>query len=259
MIDLFAADLQRILWRPFTRALGVAVVIAIAVTGVIVFFKTGGGHSFDAVTGLPAGIGSATVLLTAAGFVLGATLIGADYASRALTTLFSWEPRRFRVLAARAAACAVVAACATLVALALLCVVLLPAALAHGRGGAPTGGWYVSMIGLAFRCALLAAAASAMGVSCAAIGRSTPAALAIIAVYWIAVERTAIGIGPWLSRWLFLALARSWVAADFSPNGASPGGRGAGHGLLTSGLLLLAVVLALHALATWMLSRRDIA
>ena len=38
--------------------------------------------------------------------------------------------------------------------------------------------------------------------------------LAIVAVYWIAVERTALGIGQWLSRWLFIALAQSWVAAD---------------------------------------------
>jgi hypothetical protein len=259
MIDLFAADLHRILWRPFTRALGLAVVIAVGVAGVIVFFRSGGRHPFSAVTGLPAGFGSAAFLLAFAGFVLGATLIGADYASRALATLFTWEPRRFRVLAARAAACAAVTACASLAALALLCVALLPAALAHGSGASPTGSWYVSMAGLGVRCALLAAAASAIGVSCAAIGRSTPAALAIIAVYWIAVERTAIGVGTGLSRWLFIALARSWVAADFRPSVTSPGGQGAGHGLVTSGLLLLAAVVALHALATWMLARRDIA
>ena len=191
MIELFAADLHRILWRPFTRALGVVVVIAIAITGVTVFFQSGGRHPFDTLTGLPAGFGSAAILLTLAGFVLGATLFGADYASRALATLLTWEPRRPRVLAARAAACAAVTACASLAALALLCVALLPAALAHGGGAVPTGGWYLSMAGLALRCALLAAAASAIGVSCAAIGRSTAAALAIIAVYWIAVERTA--------------------------------------------------------------------
>ena len=186
-------------------------------SGVVVFFKSGGRHPFDAVTGLPAGFGSAAVLLTLVGFVLGATLVGADYASRALTTLFTWEPRRSRVLAARAAACATVAGCASLAALALLCLVLLPAAIAHGSGPALTGSWYVSMAGLALRCALLAAATSAIGVSCAAIGRSTPAALAIIVVYWIAVERTAIGIGTWLSRWLFVALARSWVAGGPLP------------------------------------------
>jgi hypothetical protein len=258
MIDLFAADLHRILWRPFTRALGVVVVIAIAITGVTVFVKSGSRHPFNTLTGLPAALGSAAILLTLAGFVLGATLFGADYASRALTTLLTWEPRRPRVLAARAASCAAVTACASVAALALLCVALLPAALAHGSSAVLTGGWYLSTAGLALRCALLAAAASAIGVSCAAIGRGTPAALAIIAVYWIAVERTALGIGQWLSRWLFVALAGSWVAAGPRSSGAPPGSQGAGHAIVTSGLLLLAAVLALHALATWMLTQRDI-
>jgi len=164
----------------------------------------------------------ATILLTLAGFVLGATLLGADYASRSLTMLLTWESRRPRVLGARAAACAAATACLALVALALLCVALLPAALAHGDGAALTGGWYLSMVGLALRCALLAAAAAAIGVSRAAIGRSTAAALAIIAIYWIAVERTALGIGQWLSRWLFVALAQSWVAAGPGSSGTSP-------------------------------------
>ena len=258
MIDLFAADLHRILWRPFTRALGVVVVIAIAITGVTVFVKSGGRHPFNTFTELPAALGSAAILLTLAGFVLGATLFGADYVSRALTTLLTWEPRRSRVLGARAASCAAVTACASLAALALLCVALLPAALAHGSGASPTGSWSLSMAGLALRCALLAAAVSAIGVSCAAIGRSTPAALAIIAVYWIAAERTALGIGQWLSRWLLVALAQSWVAAGPRSSATSRGGQGTGHAIATAGLLLLAAVLALHALATWMLTRRDI-
>jgi hypothetical protein len=259
MIELFAADMHRILWRPFTRALGIVVVIAVAITGLTVFVKSGGAHPFDTLTGLPAGLRGATILLTLAGFVLGATLLGADYASRALTTLLTWESRRPRVLAARAAACAAATACAALAALALLCVALLPAALAHGGGADLTGGWYLSMVGLALRCALLAAAAAAIGVSCAAIGRSTAAALAIIALYWIAVERTALGIGQWLSRWLFVALAQSWVATGPDSSATSAGGLGADHRTATAGLLLLVAVLALHALATWMLGRRDIA
>ena len=173
--------------------------------------------------------------------------------------LLTWESRRPRVLGARAAACAAATACLGLVALALLCVALLPAALAHGDGAALTGGWYLSMVGLALRCALLAAAAAAIGVSRAAIGRSTAAALAIIAIYWIAVERTALGIGQWLSRWLFVALAQSWVAAGPGSSGTSPADQGAGHATVTAGLLLLVAVLALHGLAIWVLGRRDVA
>jgi len=253
MIDLFAADLHRILWRPFTRALAAVVLVVIAITGVSVYFQTGGGRPFTTLTALPAGLGDAAALLTLAGFVLGATSLGADYASRALTTLLTWEPRRARVLAARAAACATVAACGSLAALALLCVALVPAAIAHGSGAVPTGTWYLSMAALALRCALLAAAVSAIGVACAALGRGTGAALAIAALYLIAVERTASAVGLWLSRWLFVALAQSWVATD--PSSTVPGG----HAIVTSGLLLLLAVLALLALASWALSRRDIA
>ena len=255
MTELFAADLLRIVWRPFTRALAVVVVIVIAITGVTVFFQSRGAHPFITFTAVPAGLGDAAALLTLAGFVLGATSLGADYASRALTTLLTWEPRRDRVLAARAAAGAAVAACGSLAALALLCLALLPAALAHGGGGAVTGGWYLAMAGLALRGALLAGCAAAIGVSCAAIGGGTGAALAIAALYLIAVERTAPAIGHWLSRWLFVTVARSWVAAGPHPGEAVPGG----HAIVTSGLLLLLAVLALLALASWALSRRDVA
>ena len=258
MIELFAADLQRLLWRPFARALGLAAVILIAVTGVIVFLKSGGTHPFNPLTGLRAASGTAGAALAFAGFVLGASSFGADEASRALTTLLTWEPRRPRVLASRAAACAALTACVSLAVLALLCLALLPAALARGTGAVPTGGWYLSMAGLALRCALLAAVASAIGVSCAAIGRSTLAALAILAVYLIAVERAVFAFEPSVSRWLFLTNAQSWLAIDPRSSVVGPGAQGAGHAIVTAGLLLLAVVLALHALATWMLAHQDI-
>jgi len=254
MSELFVADLQRILWRPFTRALALVVLILVAITGASVFFQSGGEHPFTTLTALPAALGDAAGLLALAGFVSGATFFGADYASRALTTLLTWEPRRSRVLAARAVSCAAVIASGSLAALALLCVALLPAALAHGSGGAPTAAWYLSMAGLALRCALLAAAVSAIGVSCAAIGRSTGAALAIVALYLIGVERTASAIGLWLSRWLLFALARSWVASG-PRSSAAPDG----HTIVTSGLLLLVAVLALFAFASWALSHTDIA
>ncbi len=258
MTDLFAADLQRILRRPFTRALGIAALVTIALAGLIVFFYSGAAHPYP-LTGLRAGVAAAAAPLALAGFIMGAALFGADYSSRALTTLLTWEPRRPRVLAAQAAACAAVAGCAALVVLALLCVALLPAALAHGGGAVPTTGWYLSLFNLALRCALLAAAASAIGVSLAAIGRSTVAALASVALYWIVVEQAARGLWPSLSNWLFLVDAQSWVAASSRSGVALPGGRGSGHTIVTAGLLLLTAVLALHALASWMLSHRDIA
>jgi ABC-2 type transport system permease protein len=259
MRDLLAADMHRLLWRPLFRALGVISMGVIAGVGVIVFVHSGTKHPFNPVTGLRNGLGAATTPLVLAGFILGASLIGADYPSRALTTLLTWEPRRPRVLASRAMACAAVTAAASLAVLALLLLALLPASFAHGTGPAPTATWYVSTAGLAVRCALLAAAVSVIGVSVAAIGRSTAAALAGAAVYILVVERAAIGVVPSLGRWLVITDAISWIAVSRQSTIGAPGGHANGHTVVTAGLLLLAGVVVLLGLATTVLKHRDLA
>jgi len=162
MIDLLASDLHRITSRPVARALGVLSVTLIAIVGVIVFVHSAK-HPFNPPTEFRNALGGAATPLALAGFVLGASLFGADYTSRALTTLLTWEPKRSRVLAAQSATCAAVTAGASLALLALLTLALLPAALAHGTGTSPDTTWYLWATALAFRCALLAGAASAIG------------------------------------------------------------------------------------------------
>lgn len=114
------------------------------------------------------------------------------------------------------------------------------------------------MASLAVRCALLAAAVSVIGMSCAAIGRSTTAALASVGAYLVVVEQPAIAVAPSIARWLFVADAMSWIAATPHPKIAGPGGQASGHAVVTAGLLLLAGVVALHALATTVLKQRDV-
>ena len=257
MIDLLAADVHRVIWRPITRALGVIAIIAIGFAGVVVFFHTAK-HPFHPLTGLRGGLGDAATPLALGGFVLGASLFGADCTSRALVTLLTWEPRRHRVLATRAAACAVVTAVAALAVLAVLIVALLPTVLAHGVGASLTGAWYVSTAGLALRCALLAAAASAVGVSFAAVGGSTAAALAGAGVYALVVEQAAIAVAPSIGRWLLGPDALSWIAVTRHPSFSGRSGPTNGHTVLTAGLLLLAAVAFLQALATTALRHRDI-
>jgi hypothetical protein len=257
MIDLLAADVHRILWRPLTRALGVIAIIVTGFVGVVVFFHTTK-HPFHPPTGLRGGLGDAAAPLALGGFILGASVLGADCTSRALTTLLTWEPRRQRVLTAQATACAVVTAVAALAALAVLTVALLPTALAHGVGPSPTGTWYLSMAALAVRCALLAAAASIVGVSLAAAGGSTGAALAGAAIYGLVIEQGVIATAPSIGRWLLGSDALSWIAVTRHPTIAGPGGQTSGHTVVAAGLLLLAVVVVLHTLATTVLNHRDI-
>jgi ABC-2 type transport system permease protein len=253
MTDLFAADLRRIMWRSMTPVLAVVAVVIIVAVGVIDFQHTAK-HPFDMRTGFPNAFATFTGPLVIAAFIFGASLLGADYASRSLTTLLLWEPRRARLLFSRAATSAAVTFCASLAALALLVLALLPAALAHGTGHSTA---YASVTALAIRSALLAAAACAIGVSCAAIGRSTTAALIGALVYLVVIERALVAVAPDVGRWLLLNDSLSWVAA--SPNASNgPGGVGPGHTIATAGLLLLVGVVGIHALATLVLRRRDI-
>jgi ABC-2 type transport system permease protein len=253
MIDLFAADLRRIWWRPMAVVVAFVVIIFTLAVGVVVFQHTAK-HPFDMRTGLPNAVATFTSPLVLVGFAFGATMLGADYTSRAFTTLLTWEPRRARLLFSRAATCAAVTFCASVAALILLILVLLPAAAAHGTGH---GAAYGSLAALITRSALLAAAACAIGVSCAAIGRSTAVAVIGAVLYLGVVEQLLISQAPDVGRWLLVNASLSWIAA--SPNASNgPGGAGPGHTIATSGLILLVGVVALHALANFILGRRDV-
>jgi hypothetical protein len=73
----------------------------------------------------------------------------------------------------------------------------------------------------------------------------------------VVIERAVVAVAPDVGRWLLLNDSVSWVAA--SPNASNgPGGVGPGHTVATSGVLLLIGVVAIHALATLALRRRDI-
>jgi ABC-type transport system involved in multi-copper enzyme maturation permease subunit len=253
MIDLFAADLCRIMWRSMTRVVAVVAVVIIVAIGVVDFQHTAK-HPFDMRTGFPNAFATFSGPLVLAAFLFGASLLGADYTSRSLTTLLTWEPRRARLLFSRAATSAAVAFCASLAAMALLVLALLPAALSHGTGHSTA---YASVTALAMRSALLAAAACAIGVSCAAIGRSTAAAVIGALVYLVVIERAVVAVAPDVGRWLLLNDSLSWVAPSANASNG-PGGVGPGHTIATSGLLLLIGVIAIHALATLVLRRRDI-
>jgi hypothetical protein len=188
--DLFAADLKRILWRPMTRATGGFGVLLAAAVGMIVFLRTAD-HPFATRTALGGIVAFAVIPLAFACFTLGASALGANYTSRALTTLLTWEPRRRLVLASRVCACALVTAGLAAIILLALILALLPAAIVHGTGGVLGGAWYRSMTAMTLRCVLFTAAMSIIGVSAAAIGRSTTAAVIGIVGYFVLIESTA--------------------------------------------------------------------
>ncbi len=66
------------------------------------------------------------------GWALGASLVGAEFASRGMTTLLTWEPRRARVFAAKTVAVVGAMAVFAAAALALVALAMWPALALHG-------------------------------------------------------------------------------------------------------------------------------
>ncbi|MGO8876508.1 MAG: hypothetical protein ACLQNG_12190 [Acidimicrobiales bacterium] len=254
MTDLFAVDVQRILLRQMTWMMAAFGVLIVAAAGVILFVHTGNHHLFATRSDLRAAVAAAVVPLAFAGYMLGASALGADYTSRALTTLLTWEPRRRLVLASRSCASALVTAGLTVVVLLALIVALLPSAILHGTGGAPNGAWYLSMAAMTLRCVLFTAAVSVVGVSAAAIGRSTTAAVIGIVLYLVLIENTAVQALPSFARWLLVTDAISWIGQNSHTSAGAPNG----HTVITGGLLLVGGMAALWAFATRALARRDV-
>ena len=84
----------------------------------------------------------------------------------------------------------------TAIILLALILALLPAASVHGNGGVLDGAWYLSMAAMTLRCVFFTAAMSIIGVSAAAIGRSTTAAVIGIVLYFVLIEYTAVQAAP---------------------------------------------------------------
>jgi hypothetical protein len=253
--DLLAADLRRLWWRQMTWVIAMFGVLILAAVGVILYVHTAKrGQRFAIGSDLRAAVPAAIVPLAFAGFALGASALGADYTSRALTTLLTWEPRRRLVLASRACACALVTAGLTIALLLVLVAALLPSAVWHGTGGNPDGAWYLSMAAMTLRCVLFTAAMSVVGVAAAAIGRSTVAAVVGIALYFLLFEFTAVQVAPSFARWLLVTDAVSWIGQNPHTTAGTP----VGHTVVAGGLLIAGGSAAVCALAMWAFARRDV-
>ena len=146
-------------------------------------------------------------------WLLGSSLIGAEWRSGSFATLLTWEPRRIRVMVAKAIAAVAVSFIIVMVLQALLVGALYPSALYHGStavtgsGGSihfPTAAaFWRSLSYLGLRAGALAAGAALMGFALGAIGRNTAASLGTGFFYIAVVEGAIIGN--------FVAKARPWL------------------------------------------------
>jgi len=170
-------------------------------------------HIRDAILGV---LGFLIVLA----LVLGATFIGAEWHAGSMATLLTWEPRRARVFAAKAAAAAIFVILATLALLTFLALALLPAALFRGTTAGADGGWLLSTVGLALRGSVIASAAAVIGLAVASLGRNTAAALGGAFVYFAILEPFTRALRPKWQPWLLSDNVATFVLAH-APDGAT--------------------------------------
>jgi len=191
--------------------------------------------------------------LAVLGWALGASLVGAEFASRGMTTLLTWESRRGRVFVAKAVAVLVAMAVFSLVALVLTALAMWPALAFHGaplRASDPT--WW-TLAGTIWRGVALGTIAAGVGFAIATIGRNTAAALGAGFAYVIVFENI---VGSSLERW------RRWLLLGnviVFVSGENSGGEVPGRSVTGAGVFLAAVALTFLIAAASVFHRRDVA
>jgi len=190
-------------------------------------------------------------VLAAVAWLLGASLIGAEYQSRSLTTTLTWESRRIRLFSAKAVTAIGSAALLTACALLLVGVAMVPAATLHG---APTAGepGPATLAGVVLRGTALGALAAAVGFGLATLGRNTAAALGAGFAYVIILENILGGAFPGWRRWLLLGNTIVFLS------GRNSGGEVPGRSVAAAGLILLSVATVVTAMAVVAFRLRDV-
>jgi hypothetical protein len=195
-------------------------------------------------------------------WLIGASLIGADWRAGSFATLLTWEPRRVRVMIAKAIAAVLVSFIIVMVLEGLLVGALFPSALYHGSTSVhcplpcvrfpSSSAFWRQFIYLGLRSGGLAAGAALTGFSLAAIGRNTAASLGAGFFYLAIVEGAIVGnfipkARPWLlvrNAIVFINNTRIEAVGNRTP--------------LQAGLITFGYALGLFIIATLITRARDV-
>jgi ABC-type transport system involved in multi-copper enzyme maturation permease subunit len=136
-------------------------------------------------------------------FVIGASFIGAEWNAGTMQALLFWEPRRARVLLAKAVALVsgMVVISAALQAFCYGALLLITAT--RGSTEGVTAGYQTSVLLLMLRGLLIVSATALLGYAVAGLARITGAALGVAFVYFVIIENLVFGLRPGWQRFLF--------------------------------------------------------
>jgi ABC-type transport system involved in multi-copper enzyme maturation permease subunit len=192
-------------------------------------------------------------ILLSAGWLLGASAIGADWHTGHITTILSWEPRRGRLIWAKVAAALVQVFVISLVLQAVLGLVLAVVAAAKGSTAGVDAAWLTSSLEVALRVGLLSSLFGAIGFGLASVGRNSAVALGVGFGYLVVVENLVRGLRPGWIKWLLTENTALVVTAD-PTIGITLNGRST----LGAAVYIAAICLLMLLVATVLFRVRDV-
>ena len=224
MSALLSVELRRLFARRLVKALSVVALVGIAVTGILIAVNSRPGNEFH-LYDVPTVLEGTSFLFAIGGWLIGSSFVGAEWQAGTVTTLLTWEPRRVRVLIAKAVALAVGMFVVVVALDAVFGLVLGLVAVTRGSTAAPDMELFLRAVsGLVFRIAAVSAIGGLLGLAIAMVAHNTGAAIGIGFVYLTVVEGIMRGLKPGWARWLIgdnanvLVLGRD---AGFPPIGRS--------------------------------------
>jgi ABC-2 type transport system permease protein len=197
VIRLIAAELRRAWSRRLLR------VFALVGAGAALVFAPQARIAYGEIPAVVMGISVTGII---GSWLLGASLVGAEWHTGSMTTLLTWEPRRLRVLVVKLLVAALAGAVFAIVLGSLFA--LLLAAGAHG----PREGWIGHTAGALARISAVTALAAVLGGSLATIGRSTAASMGVGFAYIAVIESLIRGYRPSFARYLLVDNIVTWIA-----------------------------------------------
>ncbi len=273
MIPLLNAETQRYLSRRVTLffPLTLALLIVVGVT-IAYFVITSQDDSVDFVNDIAFGpsvadqpgasnvLGPLGFLLPIMAYTLGASFYGADQKTGVIELLATWEPRRLRLLAARAIGGSVVSIVLGMLVSAVSVAAFYVLSATTGTTDGMTGErwWWITMA--VFRTGLLCAAFFLFGLALTVLANNSVASIISFVIYAFVVENILQIFVGWLAPWLPMANAGAFsagvdmqtVTLDTLEEPTSH------HGWFVAGLVVLAYPVVAYIAAAAVFDRRDI-